>query len=103
MTLIKDRVRSLEKANEALSKRRRAKRTYIQTGGLLTIEEAQRLIARKANSKGNTGGGLVEGEGGEASQPGIRCCKGCGKAGHNISTCQEVEEATSEEDCIICD
>jgi hypothetical protein len=103
MTLLRDRVRTLEKANIALAKRRRAKRTRIQAGGALTVGDARRLIARKEGNKEGLGEGLAEGEGSEAGPSASRRCKGCGKVGHNIRTCQEVEEATSEEDCITCD
>ena len=40
LTLIKDYIRTLEKANEALSKRRRAKRTRIQDGETCTGDAA---------------------------------------------------------------
>jgi hypothetical protein len=102
MTLLHERVRSLEKANQALARRRRAKRTRIQAGGALTTEDAQRLIARKEDNKKGSGKRLAE-EGVLESGPSTsRRCKRCGKAGHNIRTCQEVEEATNEEDCINC-
>ena len=38
-------VRTLQKANEALSKRRRAKKTRVCLGGSLTVEDAQDLLA----------------------------------------------------------
>ena len=102
MTLLQDRVCSLEKANMALSKRQRAKRTRIQAGGALSIKDAQRLVARKEGNRGNLGKRLAEGEVLEAGPSTSRRCKGCGKTGHNIRTCQEVEEASSDEDCITC-
>ncbi len=37
MTLIHEEVRTLRKANEALAKRRRAKKTHIQAEGALSI------------------------------------------------------------------
>jgi len=40
-------VQTLRKANEALNKRRRAKNTRIQQGGVLTIEEGTDILARK--------------------------------------------------------
>jgi len=102
MTLLQDRVRGLEQANQALAKRRRAKRTRIQAGGALTIEDAQRLVAQKEGNKEGLGERSAEGGASEARPSTSRRCGGCGKAGHNIRTCQEVEEATSEEDCITC-
>ena len=98
MTLLHDRVRSLEKANEALSKRRRAKRTRIQVGGALTVEDAQLLIIRKENIKEKSGERLAERGGLETRLTISRHCGRCGKAGHNIRTCEEIEEVTSEEE-----
>ena len=40
VTLISAELRTLRATNEALSKRRRAKKTRIRQGGILTIEEA---------------------------------------------------------------
>ena len=47
MTLLSAEVRSLRAANEALSKRRRAKKTRIRQGGALTVEDAQDVITQK--------------------------------------------------------
>jgi len=47
MTLLTAEVQTLRKANEALNKRRRAKNTRIQQGGVLTIEEGTDILARK--------------------------------------------------------
>ena len=40
LTLLRSEVSSLRKANEALSKRRRAKRTRVQLGGSLAVQDA---------------------------------------------------------------
>ena len=45
MTLLSAKVRTLRAANEALSKRRRAKKARVRQGGALTIEDAQDIIA----------------------------------------------------------
>ena len=47
LIILKDQVYTLEEANTALAKRQRAKRTRVQLGGALTIEEAQALISEK--------------------------------------------------------
>ena len=47
MTLLSAEVRTLRAANEALSKRRRAKKARVRQGGALTIEDAQDIIAQK--------------------------------------------------------
>ncbi len=85
---------SLRKANEALSKRRRAKRTRVQLGGSLTLQDAMDLLG-----PGTAGGEGVQepqadrsGAGGGRTR--IRCCGVCGKPGHNARTCQEAIEAS---------
>ena len=85
---------SLRKANEALSKRRRAKRTRVQLGGSLAVQDAQDVLCQRA----------VGGEGAQETQldsssagggrTRVRCCGVCGKPGHNARTCQEVAEAS---------
>ena len=45
MTLISAEVRTLRAANEALSKRRRAKKARVRQGGALTVEDAQDIIS----------------------------------------------------------
>ena len=48
VALLQAEVSSLRKANEALSKRRRAKRTRVRLGGSLAIQDAQDLLDQKA-------------------------------------------------------
>jgi hypothetical protein len=71
MVLMEDELRTLRKANEALAKRRRAKRTRLQVGGALTIEDAQALIAAKATGgqkSGEESSGGCQSEAGPATQ-----------------------------------
>ena len=96
LTLLKDWVWTLEKANKALLKRWRAKCTCIQEGGTCTRDTAEVLIAEKEakrlkRQKMSLGGGNVEA--GPATQ---WCCSNCGKTGYNVRTCQEVEETSDE-------
>ena len=58
VALLRSEVSSLRKANEALSKRRRAKRTRVQLGGSLTVQVAQEEL----------GQGAVGGEGVQETQ-----------------------------------
>jgi FtsZ-binding cell division protein ZapB len=44
VALLQSEVSTLHKANEALSKRWKAKRTRIQLGGALTIQDVQDLL-----------------------------------------------------------
>jgi hypothetical protein len=85
---------SLRKANEALSKRRRAKRTRVQLGGSLCVQDAKDLLDRKA-----VGGERVEetqpdGGGAGGVRTRVRCCGVCGKPGHNARTCQAAAESS---------
>ena len=94
VALLRSEVSSLRKANEALSKRRRAKRTYIQLGGSLAVQGAKDLLGQKA----------VVGEVAQEKEPGggsaggactkVRCCSVYGKPSHNARTCQEAIEAS---------
>ncbi|KFZ25226.1 hypothetical protein V502_00295, partial [Pseudogymnoascus sp. VKM F-4520 (FW-2644)] len=47
MTLLSAEVRTLRAANEALSKCRRAKKTRVRQGGVLTVGDAQDLLAQR--------------------------------------------------------
>jgi hypothetical protein len=88
-TLLTAEIRTLRKANEALSKRRRAKKTRVRQGGALEVEQAGDIVAQKEageqvrRDKRSREGGLNEG------QSTIRRCGTCGKPGHNARTCQE--------------
>jgi hypothetical protein len=103
LILLKDRVRTLEKANTALAKRRRAKRTRVQLGGALSIKDSQAIIEEK--QKGKRPAGEIAGGAEEAvrSGPNKRCCGKCGKAGHYATTCKKDKEESdqSDSDCII--
>ena len=94
VALLRSEVSSLRKANEALSKRRRAKTTRVQLGGSLAVQDAQDVLGQGAVGRegvqetqpgsGGTGGGRTK----------VRCCGVCGKPGHNARTCQEGAEAS---------
>jgi hypothetical protein len=97
VTLLEDELRTLRQANQALAKRQRAKRTRIQAGGVLTIEDAQVLIAAKETGNQQSRARLSRGRGSEAGLVIQRRCGKCGKTGHNVRTCQEVEEILEED------
>ncbi|KFZ00543.1 hypothetical protein V500_01022 [Pseudogymnoascus sp. VKM F-4518 (FW-2643)] len=105
VALLRADVSTLRKANEGLSKRRKAKKTRVQLGGSLTIQEALDLLDQKA----------VEGQVLQVERQGsprtrgsctkTRCCGVCGKPGHNARTCQEAIESSDStaSDVIIVD
>jgi hypothetical protein len=102
MTLLRNEVQTLRMANEALAKRRRAKKTRIRAGGALSVEDALELIEqRKANTQQRGGRSMNQG-GIQAGPSALRHCGRCGKTGHNVRTCQEAEETSDEESCIEC-
>jgi hypothetical protein len=89
ITLLSAEVRTLRAANEALSKRRRAKKTRVRQGGALTVEDAQDIIAQKDVDEQVRRDVRTEGGNRGEGQPSKRRCGTCGKAGHNARTCQE--------------
>ena len=94
MALLRAEVSALRKANEGLSKRRRAKKTRIRLGGSLTVQDARDLLDGKAvgeqlaqeerQNRGGAGGSRTK----------IQCCGVCGKPGHNARTCKEAAESS---------
>lgn len=94
VALLRSEVSSLRKANEALSKRRKAKRTRVRLGGSLTVQEAQGLLDLKDVGGEGVQETQPEGSGAEGGRTKVRCCGVCGKPGHNARTCQEVAEGS---------
>ena len=93
VALLQSEVSALRKANEALSKRRRAKRTRVQLGGSLTVQEAQDLLDQKAGGGEEVQETQQDGSGAGGARTKVRCCGVCGKPGHNARTCQEAVDA----------
>jgi hypothetical protein len=89
LTLLEARVKDLEQANKILSRRQRAKRTRLQKGGAMTIEEARQVIDQMDVDTQIVAESSRSGGQGSSARPGIRRCSVCGKAGHNARTCQE--------------
>ncbi|PWI64139.1 hypothetical protein PCL_12105 [Purpureocillium lilacinum] len=83
VALLRVEVSSLRKANEGLSKRRRAKKTRVQLGGSLTVQDAQDLLdqkdldeqIKKEERQGRGRGG--------AARTKVPRCSNCGGIGHN--------------------
>ena len=98
LALVEAEVATLRKANEALSKRRKAKKTRIRQGGALSVQEGRDLVAQ------NDVGQQIEGEmrenGGrrKRTETKERRCGRCGNIGHNARTCQKDVDIISEED-----
>ena len=88
-TLLSAEIRSLCIANKALSKRRRAKKTRIRQGGVLTVKDVHDILSQtKVNEQiqhNRRSGGGIQGDGNST----IRRCGTCGETGHNSRTCQD--------------
>ena len=100
MALMRSEINELRRTNEALTKRKSRKRKYIQLGGSLTSDEASQLIPPEVASAHKVS---EESSDSIRPPPGQRRCKRCGKARHNVRTCQ-IElldsEESEEEDCL---
>ena len=98
VTLVSNEAHTLRTANEALSKRRKAKKTRLRLGEAITVSSAKDDLDQKAIDE------QLEREGCEKSgrkmgrEGGKRCCRKCGKAGHNIKTCQNNAEVVDLSD-----
>lgn len=98
LALLEGENASLRRANEALSKRRRARKTRLRQGGSLSFQNAQDLIDQKDAAQ------QIENETRENSsrrkrvETRERRCGRCGNAGHNARTCQEDVDISTEED-----
>ena len=98
MTLLESEVKNLRQSNEALSRRRRAKRTRLQDRGKMTVDEAREAIDQmdvdiQVRAESSRSGGR-----GRSARPKEARCGICGKAGHNRRTCQIVIEVSREEE-----
>jgi hypothetical protein len=97
ITLLTARLDDVQEANKILSRCRRAKRTRIRKGGVMTVDEARQaidqmdvdaqVVAESSRSSGQR----------KSVGPGVRRCGVCGKPGHNSRTCQVVIEMSGEE------
>jgi hypothetical protein len=90
MALLRAELQDVRQANETLSRRRRAKRTRLQKGGAMTVEEGRRAIDQVDGGTQvvaeSSRGGVQEG----SARAKERRCGTCGKTGHNARRCQIV-------------
>ena len=97
MALMQAEIRDLRAANEALSKRRRAKKQRLRQGGSLSVQNAQDIQGQReveVQFKEETQAGSSRKS---RTETRARRCRNCGEPGHNARTCQVVVE-TSKED-----
>ena len=96
--LLKAENQSLWQANEALSKRRRAKKTRLRQGGSLSQQEAEDLqddrdVRQQVEQEMKASSGRKPREETRAQR-----CGNCRETGHNARTCEIIEEVSGEED-----
>lgn len=94
LVLVEAELSTLQKANEALSKRRRAKRTRVQQRGTLTIQDAEELLDERALTEQVQQEMRQSSSWGEGTSTKARQCSACNKTGHNVRTCQNDGEAS---------
>ncbi|KFZ25501.1 hypothetical protein V502_00025 [Pseudogymnoascus sp. VKM F-4520 (FW-2644)] len=88
-TLLAAEVRTLRKANEALRKRRRAKKSRVRQGGAFTVEDARDVLARR-DAEEQVRREKCSREGGEnEGQSTDRRCGTCGRTSRYALTCPE--------------
>jgi len=95
VTLLTAEIRTLRRANEVLSKRRKAKKTRIRQGGALTVEDALDVLAQKDVEEQIRRDRCFKGGVQNEGQSTGRRCGTCGKTGHNVRTCQEDVDTVS--------
>jgi hypothetical protein len=98
VALLRDRASNIEKANAALSKRKRAKNSRLQHGGSLSIQDAQVLISQKGANVEQDDGDGEEGGQRKRAKRGPRHCGICGERGHDARNCQNDAEASDVSD-----
>jgi AraC-like DNA-binding protein len=98
MVLLRAETKELRTANERLSKRRKTKKTRLQDGGSLSLQEATTLMGdkgfggRDCEETSRSGGRTTAGE------LRVRLCSNCKKPGHKARTCQVVCETSEDSD-----
>jgi hypothetical protein len=86
--LMRDRIASLERANEAASKRRQRKKKRIQKRGTLTKGEGEDILAQKEADLQIEREERQGGERSGLSRQALARCKRCRETGHNSRTCK---------------
>lgn len=93
--LMRDRITSLDRANEAASARRQRKKKRIQKQGVLTKGAGEDILAQREAKQQAT---CEEREGGEqlgVSRQALARCTRCRECGHNPRTCKKEPLATA--------
>jgi hypothetical protein len=87
--LMRDRITSLERANEAASKRRQRKKKRIQQRGVLTKGEGENILAQKEAEQQIEREQRQGGERSGLTRQALARCRRCRETGHNSRTCKK--------------
>jgi hypothetical protein len=87
--LMRDRIASLEKANEAASARKQRKKKRIQKHGVLTKGAGEDLLAQREADQQIARAERQGGEQSGLSRQALARCKRCRETGHNSRTCKK--------------
>ncbi|OJD25651.1 hypothetical protein ACJ73_02973, partial [Blastomyces percursus] len=98
MVLLQAETKELRTANERLSKRRRTKKTRLQDGGSLSLQEAIVLMGDRGLGGQDCEETTASGGRTSGGERRVRLCSNCKKPGHNARTCQVVLEMSEESD-----
>ncbi|EDN99094.1 hypothetical protein SS1G_13954 [Sclerotinia sclerotiorum 1980 UF-70] len=80
------KVHNLRKANEALSKHRRARKALIRKGGALSVEDEHNILEQENVEDQIRCDEFTNGDSSAKRQAIIRRCSKCGSASHNART-----------------
>jgi len=98
MLFLREENKELREANDRLSKRRRTKKTRLQEGGILTLEDATGLNEQKELTEQIKQETRARSTRAPRTETRARRCGVCKETGHNARTCRNVEETSGEED-----
>ncbi|EDO04977.1 hypothetical protein SS1G_07461 [Sclerotinia sclerotiorum 1980 UF-70] len=87
-TLLVAEVHNLRKANEALGKRRRARKALIRKGGVLSVEDKHDILEQENIEDQIQYDEFTNDDSSARRQATIRRCSKCGSASHNTQTYQ---------------
>ena len=89
VVLLRDEITTLQRANQAATKRRSRKKRRIQKGGNLTVAAGRELTAQKEAAEKVGGKRPQEAGGSGVSRQALARCTRCREPGHNSRTCKK--------------
>ena len=80
----------LRSANEHLQRKKRQRRSHLQKGGVLQVQEARQLILEREGAAEKTAAQATQ----QGRQRAPRTCSCCGSQDHTARTCNLVKYAS---------